>query len=126
MEMEWKGMNVDLLELYDCIKGFFECRGFRVFGGKSNGEYHVVAIPMLHHKIVEKVQVNITGNPDDFTVKFVAGSSSHRMAFIGSLMAFIGGGFLAKKGFDSEETLDRLEKDFRVFISEKVWQLRRV
>jgi hypothetical protein len=126
LETRWKDMEIDLLSLSECVQDFFKGKGFHVVANKSDNEYRIVVKPRVGHKVIENIYVNIIGGPNDFAVKFSAGSRSHVLTFLGSLMALLGGGTFAVRGFKSEEALDKLERDFRVFIAEKVWQLRRV
>lgn len=119
-------MNVDLSKLSEYVQDFFSKEGFLVRVAKLNDEYRLVAKPKAYHKIIENIYINIVGSSNDFVVRFEAGSKSHIFTLLGSLMSFLGGGFFAVKGFKSEEALDKLEREFRVFIAEKVWQLRKV
>lgn len=126
LEIRWKDMNVDLSKLSEYVQDFFRKEGFLVRVAKLNDGYQLVVEPRIYHKIIENIYINIVGSSNDFVVRFKAGSKSHSFTLWGNLMSFLGGGFFAVKGFKSGEALDKLEREFRVFIAEKVWQLRKV
>jgi hypothetical protein len=126
LETRWKDMNVDLLSLSECVQDFFKKKGFLVVANRLDNEYRIVVKPRVGDRVIENIYINIVGGPNDFIVKFSAGSRSHVLTLWGTLTAFLGGGTFAVRGFKSEEALDKLEGDFRVFIAEKVWQFRRV
>lgn len=124
METEWKDMHVNLSKLSVSVQEFFTKKGFAVDASKSDGKFQILVKPKTQHKILERVQVSITGNSDDFSVKLSATSRSRGFMIFGALTALLGGGFFASKGLRSDETVEKFEKDFRVFIAEKVWELQ--
>lgn len=125
MERQWRGNDVDLQILVDSIVQFFSKYLFKTSVIKSEDakDYHIIVKPKHFHKMVTNVSVFVTGVPNDFSVKFDAGLRSDSFVKYGSLTSFFGGGFIALKGFKSQEELDKLEKKFWAFVSETVWQL---
>lgn len=123
MEDRWKNKNVDLSLLSDCIAQFFKEKNFAVFVRKSKRKYRIIATPRPFHKIAENINVNISGRPDDFLVKFIAGSHSRALVRHGALAALFGGGYLALKGFKSQEALEKLEKEYWIYVDKEIWQL---
>lgn len=123
MKDRWKDKNVDLSVLADCIVRFFAENLFAVSIAKSSGEYRIVARPKRFHGIAENIRVSVSGEPNDFSVKFTAGSHSRALVRYGTLTAILGGGYLSLKGLKSLEALEKLCKKFWKYVDEKVWQL---
>jgi len=119
----WKGNNVDLSLLSKHVVKFFEERQFTTSISVKEEGCIIVAAPKPSHGIVEKIKVKVFGNPDDFTVEFVAGSRSQNFVRYGTLLSLIGGGFLVLKGLKSLEELEKLEKEFWSFVHDAVWRL---
>jgi hypothetical protein len=126
LETKWKGMHVNLSKLNASVQEFFTKKGFAVDAGKSDGKFQILVKPKTHHKILERIQVTITGNSEDFSVRLSATSRSRGFMIFGTVTALLGGGSFASKGLKSDETVEKLEKDFRIFIAEKVWELQNV
>jgi hypothetical protein len=124
LETKWKDMHVDLSKLNASFQEYFTRKGFTVNTGKAGEEHVILVKPRSQHKIVERIQVTITGNSDDLSVRFLASSRSRGFMIFGTLTALLGGGLFASKGLKSDETIEKLEKDFREYVSEKVWELR--
>lgn len=123
VEEHWKGKNVDLPSLSDCIVRFFAERGFSTSLQKKDNEYLVVAAPQSFHDIAEKIRIHVLGSPDDFSVKLVAGSHSRALVRYGTFFSLVGTGFLVPKGLKSIEEIEKLEKEFRIYVDNTVWQL---
>lgn len=121
--MRWQKMNLDLKKLSVLIEDFFKIRGFVVKAVKLNGAYKIIAIPRKVHQIIGNISVIIEGTADDFCVRLVPSSFSRVLIFLGSVFSFLGFGFLTSKGYKSEENFERLQKDFRKFVAEKVWEI---
>lgn len=123
MEDRWKGKNVNLSILTDSIRQFFVEKRHISSINKSNGQYRIVVHPKAFYDIVEDISVNIDGQPNDFSVKFVTSSRSRSFVILGALATIFGGGFLTLKGLKSREALEKLEKEFWVYVDEKIWEL---
>lgn len=123
MEVQWKDRNVQLSTLTDFVCQFFEERNFTISLSNSNVNYLVVAKPKRSHEIAENIRVSVSGKPNDFTVEFIAGPHSRALVIFGTLTAFFGGGSLSLKGLKSREALEKLERKFWAYLTEKVCQL---
>ncbi len=123
MEDRWTNKNIDLSVLTDCIVQFFMERRFVTSVENSDGEYQIAARPRPFHGIVEDIEVSIRGRPDDFEVKFLAGSRSSALVRLGTLTAAFGGGVFTLKGLKSHESLEKLEKEFWLYVDRVVWGL---
>lgn len=123
MEDRWIGKNIDLSLLSQGILEFFKKEKFIVSLQKKEKGYMIVAVPRRSHKIAEKIFVNITGEPGDFSVKFISGTHSRALVRIGTTFSFLGAGFLVLKGLKSQEELEKLEKRFWMYVDRLIWQL---
>ncbi len=122
-EMRWEKSNADLLRLSRLIEEFFWNKGFAVKTLKLDGVYRIVARPRKVHEIVGNIEVTIEGDAEDFCVRLLSSNSSRVFIFLGSLFSFLGFGFLASRGYKSEENLDKLRREFKAFVAEKVWEI---
>jgi len=118
--MQWKKMNTDLSKLNEFIQEFFEKKEFQVAADKLGDEYRITANPRQFHGILDSIVITINGNSNDFTVKMTTETKSRSYVMLGNLLSFLGFGFLAIKGHQSEENLEKLEKGLRIFLAEKV------
>lgn len=123
MEDQWVNKGVDLSMLNNRLVQFFEERKFVVVQESSDEKCHIVAMPRKFHDILEKIHVYIIGQPDNFKVKFDAGSRSSELVRLGILTTVFGGGRLTLKGLKSQEALEKLEKVFWTYLDRVVWSL---
>ena len=75
MEDRWINKNIDLSMINNRLVQFFEKRNFVSFQESSEREYHIIVMPSRYHDILEEIHVYISGQPDDFKVKFDAGQN---------------------------------------------------
>jgi hypothetical protein len=123
VEDHWQGKNVDLSMLSERVRQFFSEKQFATTTHRNKEGYVVTAFPKSFHGISEEIDVHILGSPNDFSVKFIAGSRSRNLIRYGTLLSIFGGGFLASKGLKSVEEIEKLEKKFWNYLDERVWQL---
>jgi len=123
MEVQWKDRNIELSTLADCICQFFTERNFTVSLNNSNTNYVIVVKPRRSHKIAENIRISVKGKPNDFTVDFIAGSHSRALVILGTLTTFLGGGSFSLKGLKSKEALEKLERKFWAYLTEKICRL---
>jgi hypothetical protein len=123
MKTQWKDRDIQLSTLVKLVCQFFEETNFTVSVSNPNADYFVLAKPKRRHEICENIQVFIEGDPNDFTVKFVAGAHSRDLIFFGALTSFLGGGSLGLKGLKSKEALEKLERNFWIFLTHEISDL---
>jgi hypothetical protein len=123
MEDRWTNKNIDLSMIANRLVQFFEERKFASLQESSEREYHITVMPSQYYDIVEEIHVYISGQPNDFTVKFVSGSQSRTLVRHGILTTFFGGGRLTLKGLKSQEALEKLEKEFWIYLDKVIWSL---
>ena len=122
MKRQWKGNNVNLSVLANSTAQFFKENLCNVSIIKSEN-FRIVVQPKRSTEIVEKIEVFIEGQPNDFSIRFDMGSHSRALVRYGTLVSFLGGGFFVLKGLKSQESLEKLEKKFWLYVSEQIWKL---
>jgi hypothetical protein len=123
VEDQYKDKNIDLLLLSKRISRFFNEIGFKVSMQKKEGGCVIFATPEPSHGITDKIEVDIHGGPDDFSVRFSSGSRSNDLVRYGRWASLIIGGYFLLKGLRSQEEIEKLEKKFWVYVDETVWYL---
>jgi hypothetical protein len=122
MKRRWVGNCVNLSALAESIVRFFEENLFGVSCIKSEN-YRIVVRPKQFHGIVDKIEILVEGQPNDFSVTFDAGFRSRAFVKYGAFLSFFGGGFFLLKGLKSQEELEKLERKFWLFVSEEISRL---
>lgn len=112
--------NVDLALLGQWVQWFFKRKEFRTSEEVEDGNFRIVARPTYVHEIVDTITVSVSGSPDDFKVGLYTGARSEALMKIGQLASLFGLGVLFLRGIRSEDAGVRLERDFWVFIEEKI------
>ena len=120
MDKQYKDRNVDLPLLSKWIERFFLRKEFRAAKEAQEGGYRIVAQPTYVHDIVDKTTVFISGNSNDFTVKFYTGARSEALMKLGRLTSLFGGGVLFLRGIKSDEAEEKLERSFWSYVEEKI------
>ena len=105
------------------IQRFFTKKEFRISEEVDDGDHRIIARPTYVHEIVDTITVSVSGGADDFTVGLYIGARSETLMKIGQLASLFGLGVLFLRGIRSEDAGERLEKDFWVFLEEKVDRL---
>lgn len=123
MQRQWVGKNIDLTSLSKCIENFFKDKGFKITKDGSAPEYTISAKPQHSFGILEHVIVKILGNANDFLIEFSTSEHSRSVVKVGFMTTMFGGGSLLLRGLKSQEALEKLEKQFWVYIEETVTHL---
>lgn len=120
----WTGRKVDLSLLCDGIVRFFEGKGLKVVRDPLENGFQVTVMPKRVLNLREEVVVTVTGDPDDFEVKFVAGDKSRSLKNLGYMTSSFGGGFFLLEGLKSLEAIEKLEREFWIFVEDYVGRLQ--
>jgi len=124
MQTRWTGKNVDLDKLSECIEeGFFRDRGFSTERTESEGERAILWTPQRAINMRRAMMVKIVGDSNDFMIELKASELAGRSIQLGLLTKIFGGGHLAIRGLRLKEALEKLEREFWVFVEDKVAQL---
>jgi hypothetical protein len=124
MQRRWTGRNVDLNLLSASLEDFLKSRQVVTQKLESAGE-HMILLQSKYStvKLKEPVSVRIAGEPDDFIVDLKASELVTRSIRIGMLTKPIGGGYYLLRSLKLQEELEKLEKEFWIFVEDKVAQL---
>ena len=120
MESRYTSRDVDLSLLSKWVERFFEKKSFTMIKEDETIGYRIIARPSYVHDIIGKVTVVISGNSNDFVVEFFSGMRSSALTKIGRLTTFFGGGILFLKGVKSQEAEEKLERNFWIYVDEKI------
>ena len=124
MQKRWRGKNVNLDQLSDCVEDFFRDRSLSPRRTETEDEHTVSWLPgHTGARLKEPVTAKITGKPDDFTIDLKASELTKNSIRIGVLTKPFGGGYLLLKALKLKEELERLENEFWIFVEEKIDQL---
>lgn len=123
MQGRWVGKNVDLALLSERIENFFKDKGFKTAKDWSPPEYTISARPQRGIGILGRVIIRVLGDSNDFLIEFSTSGHSRSAIRSGFLTTMFGGGILLLRGLKSQEALEKLEKEFWVYVEEAVMHL---
>lgn len=123
LEVSYKDKNADLSMLSERIILFFKEKAFTVSTQQKGKTVIITAVPKPAMDIGEEIGVEICGDPNNFTVKFVSGKQSRALVRYGAFASLITGGYFMLKGLKSQEILEKLERKFWIYVDETVWFL---
>ena len=123
MQSQWIGKNVDLKLLGECIEDFFKAKGFKTTKDESAGKYTILWTSKRVRNMRDTMRAAVFGDSNDFVVEIIASERTRGSITLGMLTKAFGGGYLALRGLKAKETLEKLEKEFWVYIEEKVAHL---
>lgn len=124
MQKKWIRNNLDLSLLSDYIEEFFTRRQFRTKKTESAREITITVLPS--HSTVglkEPISVRIFGDSDDLKVDLKASELTSRSIRLGMLTKPLGGGYFLLKSLKLQEELEKLEKEFWIYVEDRVAQL---
>jgi len=125
MESSYYDMDVDLASLSEIAEEFFKKKGFRTVRKEEDGGFRILIIPTHIHEIIGKLTVTLSGHQNSFVVKFFSGNRSDVLMKFGRLTSLFGGGIAYLRGVKSQESEERLERKFWVYLEEKMNLLTR-
>jgi hypothetical protein len=123
MQKRWTGKNVDLDLLSDSVEDFFKSKSFVTKRTESTEERVILWQSGRSAKAEKPISVRIIGKPDDFTVELKASELADRSVRLGMLTKPIGGGYFLLKSLKLREALEKLEKEFWIYVEDKIAEL---
>jgi len=110
--------------LSEAIEQFFKDKGYITKKMDSEERTRIIFnMPRTPKGLRDRMRVDITGYPNDFTVDVVASELTLESIRLGLFTKFIGGGYIALKNIRLKEELEKMENDFWTFTEEKVSRL---
>lgn len=123
MRRQWMGKNVDLALLSERVEDFFRGKDFRTRKDESGDGYTISGTPHNARDVRGGITVRILGNSNDFVIELIAGERIRSSILLGFITTLIGGGSLLLRGLRSQETLEKLEREFWVYAEDSVVHL---
>lgn len=117
------GENVDLALFSDRIEAFLKAKGLETRRDTLGEGYAIlgtVSLRDMHIRII----VRILGNAHDFEVDFNSKEPARTNTIWGPLMTLLGGGSFLLRNLKSREAVEKLEREFWIYVSEAVTKLR--
>jgi len=123
MQRQWVGKNVDLKLLSKCVEDFFKDKGFKTRKDESAGKYTILWTSQRVRNMRDAMTASVFGDPNDVVVEILASERTRGSIKLGMLTTAFGGGYLALRGLKAKEVLEKLEREFWIYIEEKVAHL---
>jgi hypothetical protein len=128
MKDQWTQLNIDLDKLSESIKQFFTENQFAPTLVRTKNGYRIEAALGKTSGTRQKIQVNITGKPDNFTADFSTVTDTGKGFFtprmiLSFLTTAFGGGIILKYELEQKEALDRIEKMFWECVDKQIASL---
>ena len=114
MKIQWLEKNVDLSMLTERIRPFFHDLDFETSLEKVQEGYVIQAVSKIPN-LQLRINVNVLGGPNDFTVEFLFGGKGGYFSpsmVAGYLTSIFGGGYLIHGEAKRLEALGMLESRF--------------
>ena len=142
MQKRWTGKNVNLNLLSERVESYFKNKGFMTKRTESEGELILLLVPQ-HTEDVRKTMMTktagtqtpqyapnvkgmtakIIGDPNDFTIEFTPSEITRRSIWLGMLTKIFGGGYLILQSLKLREALEKLEREFSIYIEDEIANL---
>lgn len=123
LEYDLGEKKIDLSELSNYITGFFQRKDFSVSIFNIKNGCKISAKPKAYSDIKGKIIVEIKGKPHSFSVTFNVDSFLGRFTVLGNFLTLIFGGYPILRELKSRENLERVEKEFWVYINDVIEKL---
>jgi len=120
MQKRWVRKNVDLVLLIEYVESFFKNKGFKTSKDGLTSGFTITAKPQERTSILEPVIIGVSGTSDDFLIEFSTSGRSRSTVRFGFVATMFGGGSLILRGLKSQEALEKLEKDFWIYVEEAI------
>lgn len=123
MQDRWTGKNIDLTLLSKYIEKFFKEMGYKA---KKNGlmrGYKIFVIPRNTRDVVARIEIRVLGQPNDFVIDFCGIERMRSSIASGFLTIHFFGGLILRRSLKLQEVLEKLEKEFWIYLDETVLRL---
>ena len=122
-QKRWTGKDANLRLLTERIERFFNNNGFKTRRNTLPKGYEISIASHHIRDFKAAIKVKILGVPHDFIVEFSVGTPSRFFTMLRLSTIPFGGGIFVLRGLKLQEALERLEKDFWIYVAETVTYL---
>jgi len=119
-QKRWTAKDANLDLLTENIESFFKSKGFKTKRNVSQQGYKISTVPKHVRDVKAGIKVTILGRPHDFMVELSVGETSRFSTMLGLSTIPFGGGTLVLRGLKLQEALQRLEKEFWVYVEDTI------
>lgn len=119
-QKKWVKKNVNLNLLSENVESFFKGKRFETKKGTLPEGYRISIVPQHVRDMKDGVNITILGDSNDFTIELSIGELSHSSTMLGLSTILFGGGIFVLRGLKLQETLERLETEFWVYVEETI------
>lgn len=119
-QKRWTAKDANLDLLIEKIESFFKSKGFKTKRNVSPQGYKISTVPKNVGDVKAGIKATILGHPHDFMVELSVGETSRFSTLLGLSTIPFGGGTLVLRGLKLQEALERLEKEFWVYVEEAI------
>lgn len=113
-----KGVNLDLLS--ESIESFFSSKGFKIRKQALPEGYRISIVPQHVHNVKKGIDITVIGHPRDFMIELSVSDLSRSSTMLGLSTTLFGGGIFVLQGLKLQEELERLEKEFWMYVEETI------
>ncbi len=119
-QRSWNKKEANLDLLIARIESFFKSKGFETRKNALPNGAKISTVPKHFRDVKAGIKVTILGSPHDFMVEFSVDETSRFSTLLGLSTIPFGGGTLVLRGLKLQEALERLEKEFWVYVEETI------
>lgn len=124
MQKQWVGKNVDLGLLSRCVEDFFEKKGFKTVKEESAGEYKISLVSRgSGDGLARGIYLRILGDPNDFVLELGIKGRADSLVKWELMATMLGAGRFLVRSLELQEVLEKLEREFWVYVEEVVTRL---
>ena len=123
MRDQWIGKNVDLALLSGCVENFFKVRGLKTVKEESAGKYEISVGPRNARDTRGGIYIRIFGDPNNFVIEFHGSERVRSSIRWGLMTTLFGGGPFLLRGLRLQEALEKIEREFWVYVEETIARL---
>jgi hypothetical protein len=119
-QKRWTARDANLNLLTEKIESFFKSKGFKTKKNALPKGYKIATAPKHVRDVKAGIKVTILEGTHDFMVELSVGETSRFSTMLGLSTVPFGGGTLVLRGLKLQEAMERLEKEFWVYVEEAI------
>jgi len=119
-QKRWTAKDANLDLLTEKIESFFKSKGFKTKKNALPNGTRIATAPKHVRDVKAGIQVAILEGPHELMVELSVGETSRFSTMLGLSTILFGGGTLVLRGLRLQEAMERLEKEFWVYVEETI------